>query len=397
MTREQQFFLQVLRDYLNGAETVPTEELDLAQVCRLADHHEVGGIFFVQCASQLRDPALQKRLRIEFGGAVSHASNLDADYAALSAALEAERIPFIPIKGILIAPFYPHPELRTMGDIDLLVHAEDAERIRDALLPLGFRQTKCARAEWDYKRYSSKFELQAEIMEADAPDVGRINAYFNDFWPHAAAVEGRWRLDPSFHFLYLIGHIAKHLRWIGVGYRQFFDLAVLMRRGGERYDWDWIRQEAERIGFFRFTQCCLALNERWFGVPSPYGTDCLTEELLETVTQKIFLDGVFGYENEDNRIHEVARFSRASSALLLLAKLRAARQLALPPYRDLIVSEKYAWLRGKPWLLPAAWTRRALQGKRSRHAEELDAVLHASRRQLDERVRQLRALGLTDV
>lgn len=397
MTNEQQLFLQILRDYLFGVPTDLKGGYDAAQIVSWADTHELGGIFFAQCGALIEDPALQKKLRIKFGSAVSHAENLNVDYSSLRHALESNRIPYVPIKGVLVSACYPNPELRTMGDVDLLVHTEDAVRIRAVLEPLGFQNIKWAPSEWHYRKRASLFELQSELMDDEAPDIGHINRYFNDFWPHAACVDGAFlQLSPSFHFLYLIAHIAKHLRWIGVGFRQFYDLAMLMQRGDQNYDWDWIRREAESIGFFRFTRCCLALNERWFGVPSPYGGDCISDELFEDLTQKIFLNGVFGFENEANQIHAVEKVFRASSSNLTIAKLRAALRLSFPSYRDLTVSEKYAFLRGRPWLLPYAWVRRMIRGRHSRNAAELNAVLHASRSRVEDRRTQLRELGLTE-
>ena len=396
MTNEQAFFLRVLRDYLFDLPTDPDPTVDETKLVAWAEAHELGGIFYVQYVRQIRNKELRKRLNTEFGSAVSHSTNLNADYAELSATLKGAGIPYLPVKGILIAPFYPDPELRTMGDVDLLIHAEDAERVRDLLTPLGCRVEAWAKTEWHYRRSSVRYEFQSLLMDAEAPDIGDINAYFNNFWTHAQPDgENAQRLDPNFHFLYLIGHIAKHLRWIGVGFRQFFDLAVLMTRREQPYDWDWIRREAERIGFFRFTECCLAFNERWFGVPSPYGADCLSDELFESVTQKIFQDGVFGFENEMNRLHKLEKYSRDSKAPLLLARIRAAKKLMFPPYRDLIVSEKYAALRGKPWLLPLYWFRRGLRNKASLRNGELDAVLHASGQQVRERRQQLIDLGLS--
>ena len=396
VTRDQQFFLQLLRDYLNGVSSAPAEGLDESQLVAWADAHELGGIVFVQYGPCFRDSALRKRIRVEFGSAVSHASNLRADYDELCAALRAVKVPFVPIKGVLISACYPNPELRTMGDVDLLVRPADAARIKSALEPLGFQNLKWADTEWHYKKRNSLFELQAEMMDDETPDIGQVNPYFNDFWPRAKSEDGsEYRLDPNFHFLYLIAHIAKHLRWIGVGFRQFYDLAMLMRRGNDPYDWDWIKRQAEEIGFFRFTECCLALIERWFGVLSPYGVDCLSDELFEAVTEKVFLDGVFGFENEQNDIHAVEKQLRSSDSALGAARLRAAGKLAFPPYRELIVSEKYSYLRGRPYLLPYAWIKRALHGRGSKNASELNAVLHASRDRVEERARHLRELGLS--
>lgn len=398
MTKEQTFFFQVLRDHLQGRVTQDPGALDWSSVVAWAESHKLGGIFFVQCGPLLsREPALRGRLSTGLGTAVFHAANLQADYAQLRQALAEGGVPFIPVKGALISGCYPEPDLRTMGDLDLLVRREDRERIRDLLLPLGFVNKKWSEEEWDYEKGTSLFELQAILLDDHGSLTEAMDQWFNDFWPHAAPGEdGVWALDWSFHTLYLMAHLAKHLRWVGAGYRQFYDLAVVMLRGHRPIRWDWIRQQAEAVGFFPFVANCLALNERWFGVPSPYEENTVTEELFEAVTEKIFADGVFGFRNRDNDAHDLsAALEKDPSMSFGRAKLRTARTLAFPPYRDLITSPKYAYLRGKPWLLPAAWAHRAIRGSRgSVGANNLKAVLRAQEETLEERAEQLKKLGL---
>ena len=59
---------------------------------------------------------------------------LEQEYLRLSGIFSAERIPFIPLKGIALAfCIYEHPGLRRIGDMDILIRADDFSRA-DALL-----------------------------------------------------------------------------------------------------------------------------------------------------------------------------------------------------------------------------------------------------------------------
>ena len=270
--------------------------------------HKLSAIFFIQCEHFLKpDTSGFQRLHRSFGAAVAQYVARQQAGAKFRTAMDAASLPYLPIKGTWVGEAYPHPQLRTMGDLDILVHAEDSERIRDVLSPLGFQNIKWAETEWDYRLNNTLFELQAELFHTGELHNRELEAFLNDPWSWAEpTASGEYRLDQSFHFLYLIAHIAKHLRWVGVGYRQFYDLAVLMQRSRESYDWNWIREQAERLDFLRFVEICLALNERWFGVPSPYPDDALNDELFKTITAKILSDGVFGFENKDNYLQSIA-------------------------------------------------------------------------------------------
>lgn len=397
MTGEQAFFFQVLRDYLNRQTTEFPNEVDVGKVCAWAESHKLGGIFFAQCGSLLaQSPAVFARLQKAFGAAVFHHSARSASYARLQAAFRQAGIPFIPVKGVLIAPVYPDPQLRTMGDMDLLVRADDRERIRDVLTPLGFTNTKWSEVEWDYQQDKVKFELQAELIHPCELQNRDLESWLNDVWPHVESdASGGYRLDVNFHFLYLIAHIAKHLRWVGVGFRQFYDLSVMMQCSGETYDWRWIREQAERLNIFRFVMICLALNERWFGVPSPYPTDVLTDELFERVTSKIFADGVFGFDNKENRIHALTRLHNSDNQIRYSARIKATFHYLFPPCRELATSAKYFYLRDRPWLLPVAWISRILRSKRkTSNLQQINVLMTASGEDANKKLNELKELGL---
>lgn len=54
------------------------------------------------------------------------------------AALDAAGISYYPVKGDAIAPHYPVPQLRTMGDCDITVKSDDRAAVLDILAGLGF-------------------------------------------------------------------------------------------------------------------------------------------------------------------------------------------------------------------------------------------------------------------
>ena len=85
-------------------------------------------------------------------------------------------------------------------------------------------------------------------------------------------------------------------------------------------------------------------------------------EEAEAATEKIFIDGIFGFENEENRSNTAINTARKSSYPKLLAMLGTAIRKVFPSYQTLIRSEHYAFLAGKPLLLPATWIYRIFRG-----------------------------------
>ena len=364
LTKEQSFFLKMLTDHLEKKPTAVPDGLDWSHILKYCRDHKLGGICWKQCGAYLRTHSetveAYKRMEREFQGTVFLCSTLEYELRAVSEAFQAEQIPFVVIKGSILSRYYPEPLLRTMGDIDLLVKAEDAERIQPVMRDLGYAIQQSKPREWDYSKRSVTFELQAELLHETAVENPAQRDYLNDFWSHTEPdpESGGLRLDWNFHLLYLIAHIAKHLRKSGIGFRQFYDLAVLLRMEPSLFRWDVFQREAERIGLLDFAKTCLTLCETWFRVPSPLPAAELTPALIEEVTQTVFQNGVFGFQSTERRFSRLERERERSRLPLPLLKLRVFRKLLFPSYKDLCTLEKNKGLRGRPWLLPWYWCKR---------------------------------------
>ena len=48
-------------------------------------------------------------------------------------------VPYVILKGTSAAQYYPHPELRAMGDIDIITRREDFRKSCNMLLENGFK------------------------------------------------------------------------------------------------------------------------------------------------------------------------------------------------------------------------------------------------------------------
>ena len=401
MTAEQTTFLQVLTDYLNGTKTRWVEPLDWPLLCELAEKHKMGGILYVQARSEIdRLPELSavwQTLYRSFCNTINHSSKFTAVYERLRAILDQAEISYLPIKGPTVAEYYPDPELRSMSDIDVMVYASDADSIRKLLLADGFCVKQWSVDEWKFAMDSCLIEFQEHLIRSNEDEHPERVRYFDRYWEHAIPYEGSsaFFLDWDFHFLYLIIHISKHLKGHGIGFRQFYDLSVLMKRNWNRLHFDRIRSDAEAIDLFRFTKSCLCLCAHWFGVPSPYGDNVLSRELIDEITDTVFENGVFGFCNEENDMNPLERARRSSRLPLPLLKLREVSRLLFPSYRHLSSAEKYEYLRGRPYLLPYAWAKRLLSRKhREEKTRAITNLIRASKSTVDSRHQRFKELGL---
>lgn len=185
--------------------------------------HQVDGILYYQCRDFIPS-SFSIVLEQRFNGVIFSYKNREKILQDIDKTFKAKRIPFLTIKGIEIAERYPIPFLRTMGDSDILVHKEDKERAGIALEELGFSiGERNPDYDWLCQKMGMMFELHHNLLYKEAMTVDKQALFFNDYWNYV----NNGKLDWSFHYLYLIAHLRKHIMYSGAGFRMFMDLAVL--------------------------------------------------------------------------------------------------------------------------------------------------------------------------
>ena len=343
------YLIKVLRDYFNRE---PTEvfNTDWSKMFLLSKNHEVAAIVYVQCKSFIPIESVG-----EFERAYSSTLFYYANRLNIVNRIEAELsdLEHFIIKGATIAAFYPNPALRTMGDVDFVVHTEDRCDIDGRLKSIGL---KCISSydnhEWQYSKCDIEFEIHNYLVYPESFIDERQMSYFNDFWKYVH----NNRLDWNFHFVFLLFHLRKHFMYCGVGIRQFIDIAVLCSRGLE-FDWAWIEAELKKLGLWLFAERVFALNEYWFDVTPPVEIDAMPEEFYPSATELVLKNGVFGFDNEENRDNAAVNNVRAEGNSKG-SMLKLAMHKLFPSYKVLITVPHYAYLRNRPYLLPVVWVHR---------------------------------------
>lgn len=388
MRAEQAYFLNILADYLQEKPSVPpADALDWTEVLTTANIHQLGGVLYYQCNEFLPEDVLS-RLLPAFQATVYVFANRESEIANLTAVLKEENIPHFIIKGAQVARFYPVPALRTMGDTDIVVPAESMARVHEIMGEQGFVNQSCEKDhEWEYYKENVKVEIHDRLLFPERVNPTELENYFNNCWTYVRDGE----LDSSFHFLYVIAHLRKHLMNRGVGFRHFMDVAVYAK-GCESLRWDWIREELSALGLLDFCETVFAVNERWFGVPSPMEKREIAEDFLAEATETVFRNGIFGFSNEESRRLPVLQANIAGENTF-----RRNFSDFFPPYSDMIAMPEYAFLKGRAILLPAAWIYRfgrSIAGKRAGEGIRRIQRKQAPKAEIEARADTLRQWGL---
>lgn len=389
MTREQLVFIQILSDHLNGRKTEQILDVDWNRIYSYARMHQVSGMIYTQTKCFL-PPEIKNLFLKDTIATICVSESRGEDYESIKNALQSNRIPHFIVKGPEVATLYPIPKFRSMGDIDLVVRPDDREAAHHILLNTGYYSvSKQEDREWQYYKNGLEIELHDRLIYKENVNEKGQEEYFNDCWKYV--IDGQ--LEWNFHFLFLVFHLRKHLMNSGAGFRHFMDLAVAAQRAN--LDWDWVKKNLKVTGMYRFAKKCYGFIDRWFGISTPIAEQ-IDDEFYENATQRIFDDGVFGTDNEDNVDNEVINEIRGKK-LSGLGMIKIAIRYVFPACKDLKYLKQYQYLEKMPILLPIAWIQRiflSLNRKKKKTAMSNLKKSFIPKERIEKRNNMLREWGL---
>ena len=396
MTLEQSFFIQILKDHLQGYKTKLDSGINWNTVASYARIHQVEGIVFYQC-KQFLPPNVADLLNQKFSATLFYYKNRERAAKDIEKAFDKASIPFFIVKGMNIAACYPIPLLRTMGDLDIVVHEEDKTKADAVLVAMGYLGgEKVPDYDWGYNRNKIHVELHHQLfyVEPGRNRISRIQAdFFNQCWNYVE----NGKLDWNFHFLFILAHLRKHLVNSGAGFRMFMDVAAMIKNA-PGLNWEWIEETLRQLGMWKFSQICFALCERWYDVKAPLRFGEIDDIFAEEASEKTFQDGVFGFNNEDNRNNVAINSILTHGKARKLSRTQMVIHHLFPKYMHMRYIPYYSFIEGRPWLLPVAWIYRIvrlLSGK-------IDSMPSFSRKvripdsEVDAREEEMQRWGLFD-
>ena len=327
---------------LQRSEPLP-EGFCLQTALPLIKQHHIAALVYdgaERCGLSRRDPAMAKLFQVYCSFLVASEGQM-REIGRIFRAFEENNIDYLPLKGCNMKAFYPTPEMRTMGDADILIRKEQYSRIVPVMESLGFE----FQYESDHELVWKSKDLNVELHKCLIPSNNRdMYAYFGDGWQMAVPSGGsRWDMAPEDTFVFLFAHFAKHYRDGGIGCRYVLDLWVYLRANPELRV-DRVMASLEKLNLDRFYRNISRLMAVWFEGAQP-------DDLSDFLTEFIFASGSWG-SMEQRALARGIRYMHQSDGTVA-GKLRYLMGVAFPACD--MLKEKYTVLKKAPWLLPAVW------------------------------------------
>lgn len=385
MNITQQGVITLLKAAVTGKAGNLPPEFDIAEAQRLMKRHHVSPLLYegaLRCGISAQDETMRVLFR-KYCRTLQISEGQMREVRKIREAFDENGIDYMPLKGCRLKAIYPSPELRTMGDADILIRLEQYDRIKPLMVQLGFREGHETDHELVWRSDALHLELHKHLIPSYNKD---LYSYFGTGWQRAIPVGGGCHImSKEDEFIFLFTHFAKHFRDGGIGCRHVIDLWMYLRAFGEP-DGAYLHGELEKTGLAEFYDNIRVLLDAWFeGAP--------WDEKTELISEIIFASGSFGQDQMRTMSHTL-RDSRTGNRRKN-GRLVYLLQTAFPDTATL--REKYPVLQKAPWMLPAVWAYRPFykvlrEGKTLK--KQKDHLQALSNDNLDAYQQMLRYVGL---
>ena len=178
------------------------------------------------CGLDQKSPAIQQMQISYYRHLMIHVNQMQAVQRIFDAFEEAG-IPYMPLKGCILKALYPLPELRPMGDADILIRTREHDRIAPIMEGLGFTR----KIENDHVFEWHSVQLHVELHKSLVPPTDEdYFSYYGSGWDLAQKGQGfRHDLSAEDGYIFLFTHFARHYRYGGIGCRHVADLFIYRR------------------------------------------------------------------------------------------------------------------------------------------------------------------------
>ncbi len=329
MNDVQNLLLQVISAALFGKKAPEAASGQLIPLIRESKAQAVYPLAF-----SVLDSQLQKKLTAEqytecseefFRYAIANTQNF-AEHGELHELMTANNIPYVAMKGLASAMYYPEPSLRSMGDVDFLVAKENVSQAGKLLQSIGFAVDHGEEDDGIHIAYTrppmSIWELHHSVNGIPNNEIGKkIRTEIDRTIDTAVLVESdgfTCRVpDTLHHGLIMLLHTASHLTSEGIGLRHLCDWVVFASNLSDAEFREIFEKKLKKFGLWRFAQALTILGIRYLGAPNRVWTLEAVEShkpddtALEGLTNDILSGGNFGTKDM-NRYREIKYISDRS-------------------------------------------------------------------------------------
>ncbi len=343
MNSTQRGIILLMASAVTGQRHELPDDFSLQDTLPVMAAHQIAPLAYlgaVNCGMDPQEPALVELLQTYCSHMLQNERQM-FQISRIYRCFQENGIDFLPLKGCAMKARYPRPDLRSMGDADILIRMDQYEKISPLMESLGFSRGK----ETDHELVWEAKGLYVELHRWLIPSYNKAYfSYFGDGWHRARPADGtRYEMAPEDELIFLLTHFAKHYRDGGIGCRHVLDLYVF-HRTFPNLDQQYIHAELRKLKLLTFYENIRRLLGCWF-------ENQASDPVTDHITDYVFAGGYWG--RKQNYILSGEAKQSKTTAAAHTVQLRAWLRALFPHPRDL--GMLYPVVNRHLWLTPVFW------------------------------------------
>lgn len=173
------------------------------------------------------------------------------------------------LKGTHTAQYYPHPETREFGDLDLYFHDrhDEADRVAREVLKVDVSNDAHHHSKYNYRGVTVESHYDF-VNRHYPPSNRRYEALLKELAP-----------GPTFEVLFLLRHMAGHFAASRITLRDLVDWTLTCRALNDKVDWDKVERAIHDFGMTKFATMLNSIADSRLGSQPLSYSD--TQSLIE--------------------------------------------------------------------------------------------------------------------
>lgn len=248
-------------------------------------------------------------------------------------------VPYVILKGTAAAKYYPNPEYRVMGDIDIMTRREDFDVACKELMDHGYQIVKSLKREIGLVKNGIMIELHRYFASLNDPDQAAFldNLIIDHINPTHL-------LPDDINGLTLLEHINQHLE-NGLGLRQIVDWMLFVDKCLPDEKWPAFKQISEQIGMTKLAIIVTRMCELYMGLPERKWCADADEDICHKLMEYIYSSGNFGNkQNDDTAGQSIQTMYKIHSLKAFFQLLQSSGMHNWKPAQKNAFLRKFAWL-----------------------------------------------------
>ena len=277
-------------------------------------------------------------------------------------------VPYAVLKGTSAAQYYPHPDCRQMGDIDIMTSHEDFERACSLLKENGYQDENDKYIgpirHREYSKNNVEIEVHLYYAYRNDPEEARI---LDDLI--IENIREDHTLPDIINGLTLIEHINFHMEY-GLGLRQIIDWMLFVDRCLPDEKWPEFRELARKTGHEKLAEITTRMCEIYLGLPEHRWCAGADPEVCEKLFAFLLSCGNFGVKLEQESKASTRFLTNIRSIPGVMRYLQKQGTLSWKAVQKYRVLRPFAWAHQAMRYLTKGISRDGTLGKLKKEYEE---------------------------